>query len=252
MSGLTSNLFTLIYVSPKRYYKDYLQNIRNPPNYTSSLTDFVPYEVRLHGIETIVTDKKFEKFWNKAGGYCVISNVTGLYINYNGSPEIGFSAYMPQITFAEREDKLREAANHFNIFVRTMSSDQSLRTILLVAFCRAFKDAGLMPKLGPSNEGPYNMGIFFETLHNEISEPTSRSREMKTHEYYPDRPRDRRLMARGRAIGQINTMVQFIMKRPSYTLTAKILNAIRPDIGPFSNDDVRKYVARRKKPEPEE
>ncbi|MBK9584897.1 MAG: hypothetical protein KA178_12910 [Alphaproteobacteria bacterium] len=26
----------------KRYYKDYLQNIRNPPNYTSSLTDFVP------------------------------------------------------------------------------------------------------------------------------------------------------------------------------------------------------------------
>ncbi len=210
-----------------------------------SRPDIVPYQVRMRGIEKLVTDTTFKKFWEQAGEYWVINTIGGLYLHYFGPDDQNMQPLLPAITQKERDNRLDEAASFLKSFCLRVSSDPSVETCFQVAFREALKAGSF------EASNPHNIGAFFNKLYESLADKSeSGCRHIKTHRSYPGNSGKANSAEKCRFMLDVANLVMHIYGRYNYALTERILNAIRPDIGPFTQDSIRKFMKNRQEPYP--
>jgi len=204
--------------------------------------DIVPYEIRMKGIETLVTDQQFKKLWEKNGAAYLLNRIGGLYIRYWESGDGRYYSAHPKITLSERDKELKRCAKKLSVMVDIINSDISISTCFQSAFFDAIK-AGNFEVNNPCNIGAFLIRLY-EDLNDEVE---NGCRRMKTHAPYPRTIRERKKLERGRFIHGISFHIQWLYGRHNHALVSRILNVLRPDLGEFTPEDVRNYINNKEK-----
>ncbi len=205
--------------------------------------DIVPYEIRMRGIEQLVTDHQFKKLWEKNGDAYLLNTIGGLYIKYCISGDGRYHPAHPKITLSERDRELKRCAQKLSAMVDIINSDISISTCFQAAFFEAIKAGNFETK------NTCNIGAFLIRLYEDLNdEVKSGCRRMKTHISYPRSIREKNKAERGHFIYRISKHIQYIYKRYNHALVSRILNVLRPDLGEFTPEDVRQYISNKEKP----
>lgn len=214
--------------------KKYKQKKKNVP------FDVVPYEIRMRGIEQLVTDHKFKKLWEKNGEAYLLNTIGGLYTKYWIVGDGRYYPAHPKITLAERNKELKRSAAILEKFCKVIYSDISLQTSFKMAFVDALKKGGF-------DTDSFNIETVLKTLHESLLDPINSPCKINIHTPYPRTIREEKKSERGRFIYGISHHIKWIYKRHNHALVSRILNVLRPDLGKFTPEDVRNYMANKKK-----
>ncbi len=212
--------------------------------------------IQYKAIEALCTDKKIKDFWQvttKDGCYDVhpmmMGSFFGIFISYRRGP---------RITEKERDKKLKKIDDLLKEICELIVSDSSIHDRVYIGFlntinnvCDALADSNPeyikkgSPRCFPPLAGEPT--IFIQKLRENIE-----SCSIKTHSDWPLHIRNEKKAERVYFMHQISELVQYAYsyRRQNHAMTARILNVIRPDLGKFTEDNVRLTVGKLWEPKP--
>lgn len=222
----------------KQIYSESLKKFREQKNNPKNLPpDIVPYEIRMKGIENFVTDPGFKKFWERVGPYGILSCVGGLYIRHWENGKNGYRPIHPKISLAKRNQELIRSAAALNRFYKIVYSDASIAHCFETSFYEAAQKGNFLPN------NPFNLGALLTSLYESLNDPTQGPcARIKTHANYPRNLREYKTVERVRFSCGISQHVKHIYGKNQHTLVSRILNTLRPDLGSFSEADIRHCI----------
>ncbi len=201
-------------------------------------------------IEIFCTDEELRDVWE-------IKTKRG----YNGaimsrfSQIFSFGPLRPKITEKERNDKIKEIDKYLTKIERIAVYDWSVGTFISMGLTSVYSNileemSDLNPELiKKSSSRSYPRfavmpSLFFKKLREEIKNCHMNTHSSSTHNIGNERTSERVYFTH-----EFTEFVRFIheyKRKKNHAMTARILNKIRPDLGPFSDDNIRQVTNKRR------
>ncbi|MBP7758606.1 MAG: hypothetical protein KA099_01925 [Alphaproteobacteria bacterium] len=160
----------------------------------------------------------------------------------------------PKITETKRNNRLKEIDKYLKKIERLAVSDGSVGKV--VSMSLAITHSNILEEMSDLNPEQIKKSsqrtfpplavepsLFFKNLREEIKNCHMNTHSSSTHNIGGERTSERVYF-----IHEFTELVRFIheYKRKNHAMTARILNKIRPDLGPFSDDNIRQVTTKKR------